>query len=112
MPSFFRVGLIVDSFVQPRWVRRCLEKIVASGVARFELVVKVAPRKNERSFLFQLYNRIDSRLFAADALELSSIEDLLQGVAVREGFKNIKSADLERADLERADLDVFVNFGP
>jgi hypothetical protein len=101
MPSSLRVGLVVDSFVQPRWVRRCLDKIVASGVASVELVVKVAPRKSVTGgVLYRLYNGIDSRLFAADALELSSIEDLLKGVAVEEGFSRKKSAD----------LDVIVNF--
>jgi hypothetical protein len=95
--------LIIDSFVQPRWVRRCLEKTLASGVALLELVVKVEQQKNDDGgSLYKLYNRIDRRLFAADAVELTSIEELLKGVAVGQGFETIKSAD----------LDVLVNFGP
>src|SRR5215208_4187558 len=101
MPASLRVGVIIDSLVQPRWVRRCVEKIVVSAVARVELVVKVEPRKNDGSLLYRLYNRIDSSLFAAHALEPTTIEDLLKGVAVAEEFKNTKGAD----------LDVLVNFG-
>lgn len=95
-----RVGIIVDSFVQPRWVRRSLEKVLASGVARIELVVKVERRDAKSSLLYKLYNRVDGTLFEADALESVSVEDLLKGVAVTEGFEQI----------EAADLDVLVNF--
>jgi len=77
-----------------------LEKIVATGVARLDLIVKIEPRKRHGSVLYQLYNRIDSRLFKADALELVSVEDLLKGVATEHGFERTKSAD----------LDVVVNF--
>lgn len=103
-PAPLKLGIIVDSLTQPRWVRRCLEKILASGVASVETVVQVEPRKNNGSLLYKLYNRIDSRLFAADALEFVDIEDLLPREAVEQGSKIIKSADL--------DLDVVVNFGP
>jgi hypothetical protein len=66
-------------------------------------VVKVEQRKNDHGgSLYKLYNRIDGRLFAADALELTDIEELLKGVAVGQGFETIESAD----------LDVLVNFGP
>lgn len=98
MPASLRVGLIIDSYMQPRWVRRCLEKILASPVARVEVVVKVEPRKNDGSLLYKLYNRIDSRLFKADALELVSVEDLFHQ-------QNI----IEKTNVE---LDVLVNFGP
>ena len=94
MPASLRVGLIVDSFVQPRWVRRALEKVFALDIARVELVVKVEPRKKDGSLLYQFYNRIDSSLFKADALELVSVEDLFHG----------KNAN------EKTELDVLVNF--
>ena len=85
--------------MQPRWVRRCLEKIVATGVARVEVVVKVAPQTTDGSVLYQLYNRIDSRLFKADALELVDVEEL---------FDKTKVSD----DVSEVELDVIVNFGP
>ena len=100
--AILRVGIIVDSFVQPRWVRRSLEKVLASDVASIELVVKVDRQAEKKSFLYQLYGRFDSRLFAASALELVNVEEVLDRVASTEGFEDIKAAD----------LDVLVNFGP
>jgi hypothetical protein len=95
-----RVGLIIDSFVQPRWVRRAIEKILATGVAKVELVVKVDEvRKEDKSLLYKLYDRIDRRLFAADALEPTNIEELFDS-------KTISN------DVETANLDVLINFGP
>src|SRR6187431_1931423 len=81
--AILRLGIIVDSLVQPRWVRRSLEKALASGVAKLELVVKVEPANNANgSLLYQLYNRFDQKLFKADATELVSIEDLLHEAKV------------------------------
>jgi hypothetical protein len=95
-PTPLRIGVIIDSFIQPRWVRRCLEKVIATGVARIDRVIKVPPRKNEReSLLYKIYDHFDRRFFASDALEPVSIEDLLPGAAD-----------------EAADLDVLINFGP
>src|SRR5215212_5742212 len=94
-----RIGVIVDSFVQPRWVRKSLEKALATGLAKLALLVKVSGEKDESSLLFKLYNRIDRKLFAADALELVSIEDLFEPAAISN-------------DIKAADLDVLVNFGP
>jgi hypothetical protein len=98
-----RVGIIIDSFVQPHWVRKCLEKMLATDAATIELVVKVDSEKHEnRSLLYKLYDRIDTSLFEADALEPVNIEDLFRSVAVSEGLEEIKAAD----------LDVLINFGP
>ena len=103
MSEPLRIGLIIDSFVQPRWVRRAIEKVVASKVANVELVVRVSEGKVDKSsLLYKLYDRIDRSLFAADARELVNIEDLLTGVTVRQGFDGLKAAD----------LDVLINFGP
>ena len=96
--AILRLGIIIDSLVQPRWVRRSLEKALSAGVAKLELVVKVAPVNSANgSLLYKLYNRFDRRLFAADALELVSIEDLLNSAKVSD-------------DATGADLDVLVNF--
>jgi hypothetical protein len=96
--AILRLGIIVDSLVQPRWVRRSLEKALACGVAKLELVVKVEPANNANgSLLYQLYNRFDQKLFKADATELVSIEDLLHEAKVSD-------------DVSGAGLDVIVNF--
>src|SRR5256885_15221516 len=79
-PAPLRIGLIIDSLFQPRWVRRCLEKIAATKVAVFVVIVKLAPAKqSEGPLLYKLYNRIDRRFFEAtpDALEPESIDDLV-----------------------------------
>ncbi len=97
-PAPLRIGIVIDSFAQPRWVRRSLEKVLASEVARIELVVKVDQQQAANgSFLYQFYNRVDRSLFAADALELVSIEDLLGSATVSD-------------HIIRPDLDVLVNF--
>ena len=102
-PTRLRIGLIVDSFVQPRWVRRAIEKVLESDVATIELVVKVDPSgKDEGSLLYKVYAGFDRRLFRADALEPDSIEELLKGTTIQHGCEQI----------ETADLDVVVNFGP
>src|SRR5688572_6261126 len=98
MPAPLRVGLIVDSFVQPRWVRRCLEKALETNIATLERIFLVSSKKESSSLLYKLYNRIDVSLFAADALELVDIEDLVKSAALEHGSE--------------AQLDVLVNFAP
>jgi len=95
-----RIGLIIDSFVQPSWVRRCLEKIMGLAVAKLAIVVKVDQQKKKTALLYKLYRQIDRTLFAADALEPVGIEDLLNSVAEGEELEQI----------EAADLDVLINF--
>src|SRR5215471_11179624 len=102
MTAPLRIGLIIDSLEQPRWVRRCLEKVVGSSAGKLELVFKVGHKKDYSSFLFHLYNRVDRKLYAADAVSAVSVEDLLAGVTVAEEFEQIKAAN----------LDVLINFGP
>ena len=77
-PAPLRIGIIVDSFVQPRWVRRSLEKVLATGVASIELVINTEKQPDKSSLLHKLYNRVDRKLFESDALELTSIEDLFE----------------------------------
>jgi hypothetical protein len=103
-PTLLRIGLIIDSFTQPRWVRQCLEKIRAAGVASFEAVVKVPQvERREGPLLYKLYNRLDRSVFPAtpDALELVSVEELID---------TAPAASLD--DLEKLNLDVLLNFGP
>jgi hypothetical protein len=96
-PSPFRIGVIVDSLLQPRWVRKCLENVVAKGLGEIVAVVRVAEESSRRGLLYELYSRIDRRLFESDALELVSIEDLVSAAAKSE-------------ELTTADLDVVTNF--
>src|SRR5689334_11493490 len=100
-PRPLRIGLIIDSFMQPAWVRRAIEKVLTSSVAKVELVVQAGEsNKHGSALLFKVYERLDRKMFAADALELGSIEEVLKGTAQAVGFEQIKAAD----------LDVVINF--
>ncbi|HYK19898.1 MAG TPA: hypothetical protein VEV42_04130 [Pyrinomonadaceae bacterium] len=101
-----RVGLIIDSFTQPRWVRQCLEKIRATKVATFELVVKVPEvQQGERSLFYKLYNRLDRRIYRAapDALEPVSVNDLVHDLP------NLSPDETD--NIKKFNLDVLLNFG-
>ena len=103
-PAPLRIGLIIDSFTQPRWVRQCLEKIRAAKVATFEAVVKVPEmQRGEGPLLYKLYNRLDRRVYHAtpDALEPVSIDELISILPV-----------VATDQLEKFNLDVLLNFGP
>ena len=99
--------MIIDSFVQPRWVRKSLEDILAADVSVFTLLVKVTPeKKNRNGLLYKLYQRMDRRFFSAPApaLELVGIDDLVGScpVLLPHEYENIKAFN----------LDVLMNFGP
>ena len=98
-----RLGLVLDSTVQPRWIRRCLEKVLDSDAAKLALIFKVDPTNSDKSsLLLKLYDSIDRTLFPADAMEAVNVEDLLAGVAIAEGLEGVNAAN----------LDVLINFGP
>jgi hypothetical protein len=80
MTAPLRIGLIIDSVVQPRWVRACLEKMLATGVVSLEVIARPSQQtRDDRGLLYQLYNSIDRVFFPADAVESVSVEDLLTG---------------------------------
>lgn len=68
-----RIGLLIDSYAQPRWVSNVINDIRASSIAQICLVVKnEAPHqnsngrlrsywKNRHFLLYALYNRLDAR---------------------------------------------------
>jgi len=105
-PAQFRIGITVDSFVQPQWVRRAIEKILETGIASLEVVIEAPPRSSSSSFLYRVYKRVDRALFTPkpDALEPVSIDDLF-GAARR------VTAD-EVDQIKAADLDVVLNLAP
>lgn len=94
-PTLLRIGIIIESFLQPRWVRKSLEDALVTGLCTFALLVKVASQKQSGgSFLYKLYNRMDQRLFRTDATELVNIEDLFSGVPVIDDVEKIVDVDL------------------
>jgi hypothetical protein len=99
-PTLLRIGIIIESFVQPRWVRKSLENLLATGQGQFALVVKVEAKRNGGGLLYKLYNRLDRRLYPTTATELVNIEDLFSEVPVIE--------DIDKA--AGFDLDLLINF--
>jgi hypothetical protein len=98
-----RVGLLLDSYAQPRWVSRVVEEIQSSDFAEVALVVlnrshaaasangdrPSLPRRawdNRERFLYALYTKLDERLFPLDpdAFAAADIEGLLRGCPVVE----------------------------
>src|SRR5215217_2318686 len=100
-PTLLKIGIIIESFLQPRWVRKSLEAALATQLCKFALVVKVRPQQNGGgSFLYKLYNRMDHSRFPTTATELVNIEDVFSEVPVID--------DVER--IAEFDLDLLINF--
>ena len=92
-----RVGFLLDSLTQPRWVFKIINDIRASGFVQICLVVKNEaaehePRrgrlqsywKNRNYLLYALYNRVDARtsLPEENAFEEVDLKELLGDVPV------------------------------
>ena len=94
-PTLLRIGIIIESFLQPRWVRKSLEDALATGLCAFSLVVKVASQKQSAGgLLYKVYDRMDRRLFPTDATELVNIKDVFSDVPVVEDVDKISDLDL------------------
>jgi hypothetical protein len=125
-----RIALLLDSFVQPRWVQRVVEGIQQSDFAEVVVVVKnEAPPPPPRSLWRKLadsrerllhiaYERLDNRLFAraSDPFQKVDIAPLVAGcpvvgVAPRQTkfCDYFGDADVEAVRAHRAD--VAVRFG-
>ena len=95
-PTLLRIGIIIDSFSQPRWVRKSLENALATGLCTFALVVRVQSQKTSHSsLLYKLYDRMDRRLFHTAATELVSVEDLFSDATVMQDIKKIPESNLD-----------------
>jgi hypothetical protein len=127
-----KVGLLVDSLVQPRWVRRVVETIQTSECARVTLLIQNTPPPRQRPtlgrrwldrrrhLLYSIYTRVDDYLFRPecrpDAFEPVGIDDLVADCPrVRVTPRQTRFSDfIEEPDVERvaeADLDVALRFG-
>ena len=95
-PPLLRIGIVIESFSQPRWVRRSLENMLATGLGKFALVVKVEAKVHGGGLLYKLYNRLDRRLYPTTATELVNVEDLLGDVPVVEHIQEIAEFNLDQ----------------
>jgi hypothetical protein len=125
-----RVGLLLDSLTQPRWVFKIIHDIQTSNFAEICLVVKneaesEQPRgrfqsywKNRKYLLYAFYNRVDNRvsLPEEDAFEEVDAEELLGNVPVLGVTPIMKKfsdwfPDDAVAKIRAHDLDVVISFG-
>src|SRR5258705_12637010 len=125
-----RVGILLDSFMQPRWVRRIMEDVVSSSFSRLVLIVKnnsgeLNTQKftqrlwQRRNYLFYwIYTELDNRIssVSSDASELVDVSDWCDGVdvlTVNPIMKKFSDALLDE-DLQKINehkLDVALRFG-
>lgn len=124
-----RVGLLIDSFTQPRWIAKIVEDIQASNFADVRLIVKNEqndqPRsrfraywKNRSYLLYAFYNRLDNLLVKpeSDAFERVDIQELLSNcpllrvTPIRKKYSDW-FPDQDARTIEEYKLDVAIAFG-
>ena len=94
-PPLLRIGIIIESFSQARWVRKSLENVLATGIGQFALVVKVEAKRSGDGLLYKFYNRLDRRRFPTTATELVDIQDLFNEVPVIEEVNKVAEFNLD-----------------
>lgn len=125
-----RVGLLVDSFLQPRWIYSIIEEIQSSSIAEIVLVVRndsPPPEKNSRlrnywknrhHLIYAAYNRLDEIKTKPqpDAFENADIAPLLANVPVvgvvpvtTKFTDRFSDEDVEK--IKACELDVALRFG-
>lgn len=126
---FIRVGLLLDSLTQPKWVYKIIKDIQSSEIAEICLIVKneatVEPQgrlrsywKNRQFLLYALYNRLDAFIPMAeeDAFEEMDVQELLPDVPVLGVVPVMKKFSdwFSPEDIEKIhayDLDVAISHG-
>ena len=125
-PARLRVGVLLDDWEGPQWLRGLLDRLRASRVAEVVLVVKnPAPPRHGlgdvlagggQSLLFHLYTRLDDLVFrrraAEDVLGPTDLRPALRGATIVEA--EAQGGELAGAALDAfagAGLDVLLQFG-
>ncbi|HEU4870821.1 MAG TPA: hypothetical protein VFT08_08230 [Pyrinomonadaceae bacterium] len=126
-----RIGLLIDSFVQRKWIHQVISEIQSSGLANIAVVIKneaggeqqAAGRlqsywRNRNHLLYALYSKIDERMVKVkpDAFEPTDIQPLLADVPVIGVMPEMKKfSDWFPEDalkqIRAFDLDVALSFG-
>ena len=124
-----RIGLLVDSLTQPRWVSKIINDIQSSDFAELCLVVKNEATseplgrlqsywKNRKYLLYALYNRVDNYVSLAEenAFEDVDVEKSLSGVPVLGVMPVMKKfsdwfPDEAVEQIRSYNLDVVISFG-
>lgn len=125
-----RIGLLIDSFDQRKWIHKIIEEIQASSFAEIVVLIKneaeSAPKqgrlgsywRNRNYLLYALYTKLDERRVKVnpDAFETSDIKPLLPAcpvVNVKPEMKKYSDWFPEEAlkQIRAYDLDVALSFG-
>jgi hypothetical protein len=124
-----RVGLLLDSLTQPRWVFNIIKDIQSSQIAEICLVIKNEATvqsqgrlrsywKNRNYLLYSFYNRLDRfvPLVEENAFEEIDIQDALTGVSILGVMPVMKKFSdwfppeaIE--EIRKCELDVAISFG-
>jgi len=129
-----RIGLLIDSFVQRKWIHQVISQIQSSGFAEITVIIKNEAGqteqgkqrggrlknywRNRKYLLFALYGKIDERRVkvSPDAFEPTDIKPLLADVpviAVTPEMKKYSDWFPEETvkQIREFDLDVALSFG-
>ena len=124
-----RVGLLIDSFVQRKWIHKVIEDIQSSGIAQIAVVIKneaSQPQqgrlksywRNRKYLLYALYGKFDERKVKVepDAFEPTDIKPLISDcpvIAVTPEMKAYSDWFPEETlgQIREFDLDVALCFG-
>jgi hypothetical protein len=126
----FRIGLLLDSFVVPRWVQCVIREICSGQIANLVLVVRNAEcgahapslvddyKGGVSHLLYRSYRRLDDRLFGhpVDNLGLVNVEEILAKYPVLEVHlaSNLEGRTFLESDVQRIsayNLDVALCLG-
>ena len=126
-----RIGLLIDSFVQRKWIYKVIEEIQSSGIAEVAVVIKneaqsTKPKqgrletywRNRKYLLYALYEKLDGRRVKVDpdAFEPTDITPLVSECPVVKVEPEMKAySDWFPAEtlkqIREFDLDVALCFG-
>lgn len=128
--SSLRIGLLIDSFVQRKWIYKVVEEIQASGFAEIAVIIKnEAPSKpnpgrlksywrNRKYLLYALYEKLDERRVKVNpnAFEPVDINPLIADTPVVPVLPKMKAysdwfPEEALKQIREFDLDVALSFG-
>jgi hypothetical protein len=112
-----RVGFLLNSTLQPRWVEHAIQLVADASFAQVAAIllpesIQDQDRRAQQS-LFRLYVELDRKLFRRqpDPLAHSSVDPLLTGVPVIRLSQTPSISQTERDSIRTAELDVIICFG-
>jgi len=124
-----RIGILIDSFVQRKWIYKVIDEIQTSGIAEIVVVIKneaqTPPQsrlksywRNRKYLLYALYNKVDEFRVKPnpDAFEPIDIKPLLSSCPVIEVLPEMKAysdrfPEEKINQIREFQIDVALSFG-